>query len=119
MDAIRLVRVRGELMQNAVPEGEGAMCAVIKLDADIIERVIEPIRDETIAACLRANGGSVAYPTELKEVSGEDVGILLKGPEKKDLFYFLKSGQLFPRHTLTIGEENKRFHLEGREISYD
>ncbi len=75
--------------------------------------------DETIAACLRANGGSVAYPTELKEVSGEDVGILLKGPEKKDLFYFLKSGQLFPRHTLTIGEENKRFHLEGREISYD
>ena len=49
MDAIRLVRLRGKLMQNAVPEGEGAMCAVIKLDADVIERVIEPIRDVTIA----------------------------------------------------------------------
>lgn len=48
-DAVRLVRERGKLMQNAVPEGEGAMCAVIKLDADVIERVIESIRDVTIA----------------------------------------------------------------------
>ena len=34
MDAIRLVRKRGILMQNTVPAGEGAMCAVISMDAE-------------------------------------------------------------------------------------
>lgn len=49
MDAVRLVRIRGKLMQNAVPVGEGAMCAVIKMDAELIEKVIEPIEGVTIA----------------------------------------------------------------------
>lgn len=48
-DAIRLVRTRGKLMQNAVPAGEGAMCAVINMDAALIEKVIEPKKDVTIA----------------------------------------------------------------------
>ena len=38
MDAIRLVRKRGILMQNTVPAGEGAMCAVMAMDASAIER---------------------------------------------------------------------------------
>ena len=44
MDTIRLVRKRGILMQNTVPAGEGAMCAVISMDAEKIEEVIEPSR---------------------------------------------------------------------------
>ena len=35
-DAVRLVRRRAELMQNAVPPGEGAMAAVLGLDDDVI-----------------------------------------------------------------------------------
>src|SRR5262245_60077896 len=38
-DAVRLVRRRGALMQEAVPEGEGAMAAVLGLDAASIARV--------------------------------------------------------------------------------
>lgn len=49
MDAIRLVRKRGILMQNAVPAGEGAMCAVMAMDADKIEEVLEGFEDVTIA----------------------------------------------------------------------
>ena len=49
MDAIRLVRKRGILMQNTVPAGEGAMCAVISMDAEKIEKVIEPIADVSVA----------------------------------------------------------------------
>ena len=37
--AVRLVRRRGALMQEAVPEGEGAMAAVLGSDADTIARV--------------------------------------------------------------------------------
>ncbi len=48
-DAIRLVRKRGILMQDTVPTGEGAMCAVLAMDADKIEAVLEDIPDVGIA----------------------------------------------------------------------
>ncbi len=48
-DAIRLVRKRGILMQNTVPAGEGAMCAVLGMEAEKIERVIDDIEDVTVA----------------------------------------------------------------------
>ncbi len=38
-DALRLVRRRGELMQEAVPVGEGAMAAILGLDAAAVEAV--------------------------------------------------------------------------------
>ncbi len=44
-DAVRLVRRRGELMQQAVPRGEGAMAAILGLDDEAIE-----------AACAAADG---------------------------------------------------------------
>jgi [acyl-carrier-protein] S-malonyltransferase len=45
-DALRLVRLRGQLMQSAVPEGVGAMAAVIGLADDAVAEV-----------CARASGG--------------------------------------------------------------
>ena len=38
-DAVRLVQTRGRLMQAAVPQGEGAMAAIIGLDSELIENV--------------------------------------------------------------------------------
>jgi [acyl-carrier-protein] S-malonyltransferase len=38
-DALRLVELRGELMQNAVPAGEGAMAAIIGLDDAAVEKI--------------------------------------------------------------------------------
>lgn len=49
LDAIRLVRKRGILMQNTVPAGEGAMCAVIAMAAEDIERIIGGIQDVSVA----------------------------------------------------------------------
>lgn len=40
-EALHLVRERGHYMQEAVPEGVGAMAAVLKLDAEAIARVCE------------------------------------------------------------------------------
>lgn len=39
-DAIRLVRRRGILMQNAVPDGSGAMCAVLGMKEAAVEEVL-------------------------------------------------------------------------------
>ncbi len=43
-DAVRLVRARGEAMQRAVPEGEGAMAAILKVTADVVEAAVEAVR---------------------------------------------------------------------------
>ena len=50
-DALKLVQLRGELMQAAVPEGTGAMAAVIGLDDDGVEK-----------ACRSYDGDGVLEP---------------------------------------------------------
>ena len=49
LDAVRLVRTRGILMQNTVPSGEGAMCAVIGMKTEQIEDVIKGREDVSVA----------------------------------------------------------------------
>lgn len=48
-DAIRTVRKRGILMQNTVPAGEGAMAAILGMEASAIEEVISNIEGVSIA----------------------------------------------------------------------
>ncbi|MFL0808906.1 MAG: ACP S-malonyltransferase [Agarilytica sp.] len=38
-DAVKIVRARGQYMQEAVPQGEGAMAAIIGLDDEVVEKV--------------------------------------------------------------------------------
>lgn len=42
-DAVALVRNRGRYMQDAVPPGEGAMAAVLKVDAQVIASALEEL----------------------------------------------------------------------------
>ena len=48
-DAIRLVRKRGLLMQNTVPAGEGAMCAIMGMTGEEIEKVTDTMEGVSIA----------------------------------------------------------------------
>lgn len=48
-DAIYLVRKRGILMQNTVPAGEGAMAAILGMDASAIEEGIKDLEGVTVA----------------------------------------------------------------------
>ena len=57
-DAVRLVRKRGSCMQRAVPEGVGAMAALLGLDAATAERV-----------CRDAAQGQVISPANLNTPS--------------------------------------------------
>lgn len=50
-DALRVVSRRGQLMQSAVPEGEGAMAAILGLDDELVE-----------AICREAEEGQVVAP---------------------------------------------------------
>jgi len=55
-DALRLVRRRGELMQAAVPVGQGAMAAIIGLDPQAIAAVAEEAAQGEVCAVANLNG---------------------------------------------------------------
>ncbi len=55
VDALHLVRRRGELMQEAVPVGEGAMAAVIGLDAQACAALAADAAGDSDEVCAVAN----------------------------------------------------------------
>lgn len=59
-DAIQLVQLRGQAMQKAVPDGTGAMAAVIGLDDAAIEKACsEAAQDEVVSAVNYNSPGQV------------------------------------------------------------
>ena len=46
-DAVRVVRARGNAMQSAVPAGEGAMAAIMGLDASRLETICREVSEES------------------------------------------------------------------------
>ena len=55
-DALRLVRRRGELMQAAVPVGQGAMAAIIGLDPQAIAELAADAAQGEVCAVANLNG---------------------------------------------------------------
>ena len=54
-DTIKLLRIRGDAMQNAVPEGEGGMLAVLGSNVEIIENLLEENKNKFIAQIANDN----------------------------------------------------------------
>jgi [acyl-carrier-protein] S-malonyltransferase len=57
-DALRAVRLRGKFMQEAVPLGEGAMAAVLGLDAETVARLCREVAQGEVVAPANLNGPS-------------------------------------------------------------
>ena len=56
-DAVRIVRERGRLMQEAVPPGEGGMGVVLGLDQDAVQSVCREASNGEVVAPANYNGG--------------------------------------------------------------
>lgn len=54
-DAVKLVRLRGEEMQKAVPAGQGAMAVVLGMNIEELKKVCETAETQTGAVCDIAN----------------------------------------------------------------
>ncbi len=112
MDAIRLVRKRGILMQNTVPAGEGAMCAVISMAAEKIEEVIEPIADVSVANYNCPGQIVITGKTE----AVEEAAAKLKEAGARRTIMLNVSGPFHSKMLVPAGEklaeelENTRFH---------
>jgi [acyl-carrier-protein] S-malonyltransferase len=56
-DAVRIVRRRGQYMQEAVPVGTGAMAAIIGLDAALVAQACEEAAEGQVVSPANMNGG--------------------------------------------------------------
>jgi len=54
-DAVRLVHLRGQLMQDAVPEGEGGMAALLGLDDEFVRAACEEAAQGDVVAAANFN----------------------------------------------------------------
>jgi len=55
-DAVRIVRVRGRLMQEAIPVGEGAMAAILGMEREEVVLLCEEAAGEEVLAPANYNG---------------------------------------------------------------
>ncbi|MDN5317758.1 MAG: [acyl-carrier-protein] S-malonyltransferase [Thermoanaerobacterium sp.] len=66
-DAVRLVKKRGEYMQNAVPIGIGGMAAIIGLDNETVENICYDVKDVGIVEPANYNcPGQLSIAGEIK-----------------------------------------------------
>ncbi len=86
-DAVGLVQRRGELMQNAVPAGEGAMAAILGLDDQAVQDVCKNAADIGVAEAVNFNSpgqvvvaghrGAIERVAELAKEAGARRAIML------------------------------------------
>lgn len=79
-DAVRLVRNRGRYMQEAVPEGVGAMAALLKLPPNTLDEILaEAAQGEVVTAAnlnspdqvvIAGNAGAVERAMDLAKTAG-------------------------------------------------
>ncbi len=68
-EAIKLVKKRGSYMQQAVPEGKGAMAAILGLDREVVEQVIEQSKSKGIISGANYNcPGQVVLSGEIEAI---------------------------------------------------
>ncbi len=68
-DAVKLVRIRGKLMQETVPQGKGGMAAILGLSKDKVLAALEKINGKAIVEVANYNS-----PEQIV-ISGEKEGI--------------------------------------------
>lgn len=103
LDAIRLVRKRGILMQNTVPAGEGGMCAVMGLDASKIEEVLEHMGEDACVTIANYNCPGQIVITG-KTAAVQEASVLLKEAGAKRVMMLNVSGPFHSPLLIPAGE---------------
>lgn len=111
LDAILLVRKRGLLMEHAVPAGEGAMCAVLGMTGEALERELKGMADVTIANYNCPGQMVITGKTEAVRAAAEH----LKAARAKRTVPLNVSGPFHSPFLHTAGEELRK-EIEKTEL---
>mgnify|MGYP001495973041 CR=1 FL=1 len=85
-DALKLVHQRGKFMQSAVPEGEGAMLAVMGVDIKSLVKFLEELKNKN-GICEIANdnsNGQIILSGDKKSI--QDINAILTNNKKRSIF---------------------------------
>lgn len=66
-DTARLLKLRGQSMQKAVPVGEGAMAALLGAELDVAQQVVAEAAQGDVLGCANDNGGGQVVISGKKE----------------------------------------------------
>ncbi|MBM7578463.1 ACP S-malonyltransferase [Jeotgalibacillus terrae] len=113
-DALRTVRKRGELMEEAVPNGEGAMAAVLGMDREALKAVTDEVseRGEAVQLANLNCPGQIVISGTAKGV--EDASALAKERGAKRCLPLNVSG---PFHSSLMKPAADKFEAELKNIS--
>ena len=83
-DAVQVVAARGRFMQQAVPEGTGAMAAILGLDSEPLEAICERLSDdEHVVSCANFNApGQIVIAGDADSVEAASQAALEAGAKR-------------------------------------
>lgn len=84
-DTARLLRIRGNAMQRAVPVGKGAMAAIIGLEFDDVEALCDEAASAGVCQIANDNGGGQVVISGSKDAVEKAVGIATEKGAKRAL----------------------------------
>ena len=84
-DALYLLHERGKSMQEAVPEGKGAMLAVLGLEMEELTKYIEQVKDKGVCEIANDNSDSQIILSGEKNPI-QEINKILKLKKKKSIF---------------------------------
>ena len=103
-DAAHLVRIRGQAMQEASPEGEGAMAAVLGADDALVEEVCREVSSEHVVVPANYNSpGQIVIGGHADAVDKAIALLLARGARKA-----VKLAVSVPSHTPLMREAANR-----------
>lgn len=113
-DAVRVVRQRGRLMQQAVPNGEGAMAAVLGLEEPAVRELCEEAARGEVVAPANLNGGGQVVVSGAREAVRRAVRLARDRGARKVVELAVSA----PFHCalMTPAAEGLRDVLEGVEV---
>ena len=112
-DGVRLVRKRGQLMQDEVPVGKGSLMAVMGLTQDKIEEAILPLQSKGIISCSNINTDNQIVIGGEVELLKEAEGMLKASGAKRAMFLNVSA----PFHTKMLTGAGQKLRIELDQIA--
>ncbi|MGB5824321.1 MAG: ACP S-malonyltransferase, partial [Proteocatella sp.] len=112
-DGVRLVRTRGQLMQDEVAVGKGSLMAVMGLSQLQIEEAISPLQAKGIISCSNINTDNQIVVGGQVELLQEAEAILKEAGARRAIFLNVSA----PFHTKMLLGAGKKLRLELENIN--
>lgn len=112
-EAVRLVKIRGKLMQETVPFGVGTMAAIIGLEREAVEEIVKESSDAGIVECANYNcPGQIVISGEVNAVEKACDAAKEKGAKKA-----LKLSVSAPFHSSLLRPAGDKLNEELEKVS--